>query len=269
MWLFWLYAILPSSSCCPPSLLSSFSFSWSSASSSMMWVTSTLCTLGNEDLGTLAEYDPLTLLAHVYLGCIQRECKPNETIIEQFRKKLMWVRYICWSNWEIARMWQTLRKNFIVLHDMEWHAWKCVDRYCELANKKTEQLYKVSHPCLDDHQFKHSSRKNSNQWRIVRSLLTNCLDMLVLGTNWKARHSVVGQQTCSISHYMDRSMWRTLGSFDFIHSSRDYRQHCHVGNSAQHCRLGLCQDSDFAGRSWGFKNLREESCASLEVEHMF
>ena len=51
-----------------------------------MWETSTLRTLANEDLGTLAEYDPLTLLAHVYLGCIQRECKPNETIIEQFTK---------------------------------------------------------------------------------------------------------------------------------------------------------------------------------------
>ena len=28
----------------------------------------------------------------------------------------------------------------------------CVERYCDLANKKTEQLYKVSNPCLDDHQ---------------------------------------------------------------------------------------------------------------------
>ena len=31
---------------------------------------------------------------------------------------------------------------------------KRVERCCELANKKTEQLYKVSTPCLDDHQFK-------------------------------------------------------------------------------------------------------------------
>ena len=27
----------------------------------------------------------------------------------------------------------------------------------------------------------------------------------------------------------------------------DHRQCCHVGNAAQHCRLGLFQDSDFAG----------------------
>ena len=39
-------------------------------------------------------------------------------------------------------------------YDMEGHAQKCVERYCELANKKTEQLYKVSSPCLDDHHFK-------------------------------------------------------------------------------------------------------------------
>ena len=39
-------------------------------------------------------------------------------------------------------------------NDMKGHARKCVERCCELANKKTEQLYKVSHPCLDEHQIK-------------------------------------------------------------------------------------------------------------------
>ena len=37
--------------------------------------------------------------------------------------------------------------------EMEGHAKKRVERYCELANKTTEQLYKVATPCLDDHQF--------------------------------------------------------------------------------------------------------------------
>ena len=37
--------------------------------------------------------------------------------------------------------------------DMEGHGQKCLERYCELANKKVEQLYKVTHFCLDD-QFK-------------------------------------------------------------------------------------------------------------------
>ena len=37
---------------------------------------------------------------------------------------------------------------------MERHAKKCVERYCELASKTTQQLYKVSTPCIDDHHFK-------------------------------------------------------------------------------------------------------------------
>ena len=49
-----------SSSCCLYSLLSSCSSTWSSASSSAMWRTNSLCTPANEDLCTLAQYDPLT-----------------------------------------------------------------------------------------------------------------------------------------------------------------------------------------------------------------
>ena len=46
---------------------------------------------------------------------------------------------------------------------MEGHARKCVERYCELANKKTEQLFKVSHPCLDDHQIKKEELENKGE----------------------------------------------------------------------------------------------------------
>ena len=30
--------------------------------------------------------EPTSLVDHVYLGCTERECKPNETIIEQYEK---------------------------------------------------------------------------------------------------------------------------------------------------------------------------------------
>ena len=38
--------------------------------------------------------------------------------------------------------------------DLEDDAKKCAERHVKVANKKTEQLYKVSTPCLDDHNFK-------------------------------------------------------------------------------------------------------------------
>ena len=33
----------------------------------------------------------------------------------------------------------------------------------------------------------------------------------------------------------------------FIHHTCEYKQYCHVGNTAKQCRLGLFQDSDFVG----------------------
>ena len=54
---------------------------------------------------------------------------------------------------------------------------KCVERYCELANKKADPLYKVSSLCLDDHQFKKTKLKSVRELsevcsRIVKSALS-------------------------------------------------------------------------------------------------
>ena len=46
---------------------------------------------------------------------------------------------------------------------MEGHARKCVEGYCELASEKTEQLCKVSSPCLDDHQIIKEQRDNKGE----------------------------------------------------------------------------------------------------------
>ena len=68
-------------------------------------------------------------------------------------------------------------------YDMTGHAKKCVERYCELAKKTTQQLYKVSIPCIDDNNCKEEELKICR--RIVKSILSNCSEMLVLGTYWK------------------------------------------------------------------------------------
>ena len=82
----------------------------------------------------------------------QRECKPNE-IIEQYRE--MFESRISAGATEKLPGWEKPNAKTVPWsHVMEGHAQKYVERYCELANKKTEQLYKVSSPCLDDHQFK-------------------------------------------------------------------------------------------------------------------
>ena len=89
-------------------------------------------------------------------------------------------------------------------YDMEGHAKKCVERYCELANKTTQQLYKVSTPCIDDHHFKEEEMKSVGELSQVCS--QNCSEMLVLVTYRKTRYSVVSEQTCTIDCKMGQSL---------------------------------------------------------------
>ena len=100
-----------------------------------------------------------SFLDHVYLECTQRECKPNEKIIGQYNK--MFESRISAGATEQLPGWDTPRaKTSAWSFDVEGHARKCVERYCEWASKKTEQLQKVSHLCLDDHQIKKEEWEN-------------------------------------------------------------------------------------------------------------
>ena len=58
---------------------------------------------------------------------------------------------------------QTHTKTVAWSYDTVGKAEKCVEKKCELANKQTEHLYKVSSPCLDDHQITVSRKRNLNQ----------------------------------------------------------------------------------------------------------
>ena len=65
---------------------------------------------------------------------------------------------------------------------MEGHAKKCVERYCELANRTTQQLYKVSTPCIDDHHFKEEEMKSVGEMTPVCSqIVLECLYLASVG----------------------------------------------------------------------------------------
>ena len=130
---------------------------------------------------------------------------------------------------------------------MAGHAKKCVERYCELANKTTQQLYKVSSPCIDDHHFiKEEEMKSIGE-------LSHACSQIVLKCKYLAR---IGRRdilwsrnkfTRSITKWTKTCDKRLNRLISYIHHTSEYKQYCHVGNTAKQCRLGLFQDSDFAG----------------------
>ena len=55
------------------------------------------------------------------------------------------------------------------------------------------------------------------------------------------------KQARSVTKWTQACDRRLARLISYIHYASGYRQYCHVGNAAQHCLLGLFQDSDFAG----------------------
>ena len=187
--------------------------------------------------------EPTSFLDHVYLGCTQRQCKISKDIVDNYRtmfesrisagesEKLPFPQHIRISSWS---------------YDIAGHAKKCVERYCELANKTTQQLYKVSTPCIDDHHFKEEETKSVGELSNTCSqIVLKCLYLARIGrpdilwsVNKVARSITKWTKAC------DRRLNRLIS---YIHHTSEYKQYCHVGNTAKQCRLGLLQDSDFAG----------------------
>ena len=93
-----------------------------------------------------------------FLGCTQRQCEMSKDILDNYRT--MFESRISAGRVEKLPFLQNLRISSWS-YDMVGHAKKCVERYCELANKTTQQLYKVSTPCIDDHHFKEEEEKKS------------------------------------------------------------------------------------------------------------
>ena len=92
-------------------------------------------------------------------------------------------------------------------YNMEGHAQKCFERDCEQESGAASKSFKS---LLGGSQFKQEELESG----VLRSLLTNCLEMLVLGTKRKTGHSVVCQQTCKSSRNMDPGMRQTIGKTD-------------------------------------------------------
>ena len=108
------------------------------------------------------------------------------------KEKLPFPQNLCISSWS---------------YEMEGHAKKCVERYCELANKTTQQLYKVSTPCIDDHHFKEEEEEELKSVgelsKVCSQIVLKCLYSANIGRPdilWSVN------RTCTADYEMDQSL---------------------------------------------------------------
>ena len=163
--------------------------------------------------------EPTSFLDHVYLGCTQRECTiSNDTVtnygdmfesrISAGAKEQLLTRASGKLDAETISSW---------CYDMEGHAKKCVERYCELANKNDSTIFKVATPCMDDHQFKEEENGSVGELSTVCSQnVLKCLYLARIGRPdilW-----LVNKLACAVTKWT-KACDKRLAPFDLVHSS--------------------------------------------------
>ena len=97
--------------------------------------------------------------------------------------------------------------------DMEGQAKKCVERFCELANRTTHQLHKASTPCMDDHHFEEEEMKSVGELsQVCSQIVLICLYFVSFGLPdilWS-----VNKLARSITK-KDQGLWQAPESIDF------------------------------------------------------
>ena len=156
--------------------------------------------------------EPTSFLDQVNLGCIQRQCEISKDIVDNYRT--MFESRILAGGTEKLPFPQNLRISSWS-YDMAGHAKKCVERYCELANKTTQQLYTVSTLCIDDHHFKEEEMKFVGELsQVCSEIVLKCVYLAGIG-----RHDIL----CSVNKIArsqnEPNLVTTTISFDVLHPS--------------------------------------------------
>ena len=112
---------------------------------------------------------------------------------------------------------------------------------------------------MEDHQFKEEENESVGELSTVCSqIVLKCLYLARIGRPvilWS-----VNKLARAVTKWTKASDKRLARLISYIHHTCEYRQYCYVANAAHQCRLGLFQDSDFAGHLEDSKiNIRRSS----------
>ena len=189
--------------------------------------------------------EPTSFLHHVYLRGTQRECQPNEGMVDEYRKfsnreSLQEQLKRCLNR---RKRVQTLLRGPTTLKDMRRNA----------LNGTANWRAKQSRNCTRSPQHILTTISSKKEEMETVGEVSEVCSHIVLKCPYFAR---IGRPDIPWSaNKLARAVTKWTRACDrrlaclisYIHNTSDHRQYCHVGNTAQHCRLGLFQDSDFAG----------------------
>ena len=128
--------------------------------------------------------EPTSFLDHVYLGCTQTRLQNKKRYCGQLQRltclnpgSQLEGQNNCFFSAKIPK--QTFPLGPVIWQVMQR---KCVERYCEFANKSTQQLYKVASPMIDYHQFKEEEMKSVGEVsKVCAQIVLKCMSLARIG----------------------------------------------------------------------------------------
>ena len=156
----------------------------------------------------------------------------------------VWIQNFRRSNWKI-----TMLGKSVYFFVVPWHGRSCQEMCGTILGVGEQDDSTTLQSIHSMHRWPPLQRRRFEiRGIIVKSMLSNCLEMLIIGTNWTTDILwSVNKLARSITKWAKACDKRLSRLISYIHHTCDYKQYCHVGNTAKQCRLGLFQDSHFAG----------------------
>ena len=158
----------------------------------------------------------------------------------------VWIANFRGWNWKTTIFWK-LSCFFMVL----WHGWSCKEMCGTILWVSQQDDSTTLQNIHSMHRWpplfkKEEELKSVGEFsKVCSQIVLKCLNLARIGrpdilwsVNKLARSITKRTRAC------DKRLIRLIS---YIHHTCEYKQYCYVGNTAKQCRLGLFQDSDFAG----------------------
>ena len=211
--------------------------------------------------------EPTSFLDHVYLGCTQRHCEISKDIVDNYRT--MFESKISAGATEKLPYSEKLGANISSWsYDMEGHAKKCVEEYCELANKQLNNYTKSQTPCIDDHQFKEEELGSVGELsKVCSQIVLKCLCLARIGrpdilwsVNKLARAITKWTRAC------DKRLARLIS---YIHHTCEFKIILSCGKHGTTMQIGTVSGLLFCRKSRRLKKSSSRGVLCIFGSHTF
>ena len=157
--------------------------------------------------------DPTSFFDHEHLCFTQRHCQIRKDIVDNYRTMFE-------SRISVVRSRQiTIPSKSSYFFMVLWHGWSCKEVCGTILWVGKQDDSATLQSIYSMHRWPPlQGRRNEIFWRIVKYMLSNCSEMLILSKNWTTWYSMVSKKARTIHHKMDQM--HVINSWiDWFHNS--------------------------------------------------